>query len=277
MGCCKGLLGKFLFVFTYAIVFLHLYAVSIISVEKKDRYCLEIFKNILYFFSIVSMVCHLRASFTEPGMVRTPEENLNYLDFYYKLRSQAVRRANIFNIKHKQMLRPPPNFEDEENSDLSDWENDSTIYTDPQIFSEEKIKKISEELFIDMVKCKKCYIARVPGVKHCSFCKSCVFNMDHHCPWVNNCIGQYNKKFFIQFCVYSMISTALSTFITVYYALIKNPTRFMESFVIGLVLVTQLVFSICLTILNGRLLLDQYELAEEQENSKIFYKTRLRY
>ena len=26
--------------------------------------------------------------------------------------------------------------------------------------------------------------------------------MDHHCPWVNNCIGFYNKKFFIQLICY---------------------------------------------------------------------------
>lgn len=32
--------------------------------------------------------------------------------------------------------------------------------------------------------------------------------MDHHCPWINNCTGHRNMKYFIQFVIYTMISSA---------------------------------------------------------------------
>lgn len=35
--------------------------------------------------------------------------------------------------------------------------------------------------------------------------RSSVLNMDHHCPWVNNCIGFENRKYFIQLLCYALI------------------------------------------------------------------------
>lgn len=55
---------------------------------------------------------------------------------------------------------------------------------------------------IEWTVCSRCEIYRPPRAHHCRICKRCIRRMDHHCPWINNCVGERNQKYFLQFLIY---------------------------------------------------------------------------
>ena len=56
--------------------------------------------------------------------------------------------------------------------------------------------------------CPKCKIKFNKRSKHCVVCDKCVYNFDHHCYWVNNCIGGNNYCHFILFLIIALIDVA---------------------------------------------------------------------
>jgi len=47
--------------------------------------------------------------------------------------------------------------------------------------------------------CPDCKVIRTPRSRHCAICNVCVERFDHHCPWINNCVGVRNHGPFLLF------------------------------------------------------------------------------
>ncbi|KAG9508693.1 Histone-lysine N-methyltransferase NSD2, partial [Fragariocoptes setiger] len=63
--------------------------------------------------------------------------------------------------------------------------------------------------------CDRCNLIKPDRAHHCSICRICVLKMDHHCPWINNCVSFNNYKFFVLFLGYTIllcVFTAATTF-----------------------------------------------------------------
>lgn len=63
--------------------------------------------------------------------------------------------------------------------------------------------------------CPYCKVKKELTSKHCHTCNHCIQNYDHHCKWINNCIGEKNSNHFIGF-LFVVMSNLLYGYYTGY-------------------------------------------------------------
>lgn len=79
--------------------------------------------------------------------------------------------------------------------------------------------------------CTTCSIIRPSRSTHCGDCNNCVERFDHHCPWIGNCAGKRNYKYFYIFLIWLNILTIfIGAFSIVHiakyiYNRVKNPNK----------------------------------------------------
>lgn len=61
----------------------------------------------------------------------------------------------------------------------------------------------------DLLKCNACRSRVNKLSRHCLICDKCVVDYDHHCKWLNNCIGLANYKSFICLIVSTLLLVGL--------------------------------------------------------------------
>ncbi|KAL8231866.1 hypothetical protein R6Q57_001644 [Mikania cordata] len=96
-----------------------------------------------------------------------------------------------------------------------------TSFSDPGTINAENVFQYLSVYPYDNIlysekECSTCKILKPARSKHCSICDRCVARFDHHCGWMNNCIGEKNTLYFVLFllwhfflCVYGTIAIGL--------------------------------------------------------------------
>ncbi|OQR85464.1 vacuolar amino acid transporter [Achlya hypogyna] len=86
------------------------------------------------------------------------------------------------------------------------------VTTDPGFVNDamaEKLRIEALEIGLEMPMCRACTKPKPVRAHHCSVCRMCVMKMDHHCPWVGNCVGLANYKYFYLFVLYGALGCGM--------------------------------------------------------------------
>lgn len=131
--------------------------------------------SLLYIF-VLSML--FRTSFSDPGVIpRASNEQAKQIEKQYLEEERAISNFKGY--------RPPMRIKEVEINGVT----------------------------IKLKYCFTCKIFRPPRASHCSICDNCVERFDHHCPWVGNCIGRRNYRYFYLFLIsLSMLDVFIFSF-----------------------------------------------------------------
>jgi len=257
----KEYLGIILFSLTYIAIASQAIGVYMTWDEDILTYIL-IHKLYFAFIAVLAVISHIRASFTNPGRI-SHENNIGVLEFYFSTHKEYISKAEGLNNVYRHYFQGikramPPDHGESDHSEIESGD-ENIEYSRSTDIPDSQIEEINKEWKINLERCKRCFVVRVPNTHHCSKCQHCIMKMDHHCPWINNCVGLFNQKYFILFCYYCILGCAYASYITSYYLIYLHRDIVLDSAVLISVYSVQILTAVIFIIFNIFMLKDQWQ------------------
>ena len=293
MGFYKDCENLMFFLSVHVIFFMQILLVYFIEDKESPNLniVLLIHKIIFYIILFLTFYSHLQISVTDPGSIKY-YNNLDILEFYYFIyrdinsivekseNAKLNNKTNDYdeddndNYYNKKKHKRYNNYSDE---DKYDFELKTSINS--------KLKRqLSKKFKIKTSRCYNCLAVRPKDSHHCSTCHCCILEQDHHCPWINNCVGLFNKKYFIIFNMYALLSVIYSSLIYYYYTAFKNYRSFRNDITKSLIAVFWGLFAFIYGLFVAIMVIEQRDnvLKEfkkykvDKEDKKILLKLKMR-
>ncbi|KAK8960118.1 putative S-acyltransferase [Platanthera guangdongensis] len=85
-----------------------------------------------------------------------------------------------------------------------------TSFSDPGTVNSKNVSQYISAYSYDNIlyvekECPTCKIPKPARSKHCSICDRCIARFDHHCGWMNTCIGEKNTRYFMAFLLWHFL------------------------------------------------------------------------
>lgn len=162
-------------VFVCSVHLLGHYTVILPILEKSTYSTLSMTTTIivLYALALISAYFYVRVVFSNPGIITSSENNIS--------NSTKTKKIFPYDAVTKEFME-------------GEKENGNNVLT--------------EECNIRF--CYTCLHIKAPRSKHCHECDVCIECHDHHCVFVNNCIGLNNHRLFLLYVTAQVLHLTLS-------------------------------------------------------------------
>ncbi|ORX73516.1 zf-DHHC-domain-containing protein [Anaeromyces robustus] len=93
--------------------------------------------------------------------------------------------------------------------------------SNPGYVTKENVDKLCKHFKYDHIlfserTCETCKLQKPARSKHCNTCGHCVAKSDHHCSWINNCVGYLNFRWFLLFLFSNIVISVYGCYLSYY-------------------------------------------------------------